>query len=300
MYPKNINDNQHLWGFMKINKSQHNTYLVMRAHAWLVSQLYVKSITISGKEYFRKDRGSLAAATHPNSFLDSILCQVNMSKPLWSLARGDAFKKGIVGWILSAVKMLPIYRLSEGKQYMAKNDQTFDNCKALFEIKESVIIFSEGICRNQTKLLPLKKGTARLAIDSWKRGIDLDVIPTAITYNNFKSWGKVVNINYDKPIVASDFDLQQEDSLLVKEFNEKLKTRIENNLSYEFKDNGFLKNPIYYLGWLVNFPLYFLIQFVAKKKFAKTVFFDSVAYFGVYVLLPIYWLILLIIIAIFI
>lgn len=279
---------------MKTTGFKHNLYLVMRVHAWIIGLLYVKSINIKGKENFDTKRGALLAATHPNSFLDSIVCQINLKKPIWSLARGDAFKKGFIGFILTTVKMLPIYRLSEGKHNMVKNEATFEDCKELFKLKENVIIFSEGLCKNQTKLLPLKKGTARLAIDSWKRDINVQVIPTSITYNDFKSWGRIVNINYNKAIEASDFDLSTDDATLVNVFNEKLKQGIEEQLSYDFKDNGFFKNPVYYIGWLINFPLYLLIGWLVKKKFGKTIFYDSIMYFALYLLVPIYVPILLI------
>lgn len=264
----------------------------MRAHAMLTGHFFIKSITINGLHHLSKNKPSLIASTHPNSFLDSVVLQTNQPKPIWSLARGDAFKKKFVAEFLDTVKMIPIFRLSEGKENLSKNNFTFDKCKALFKEKEAVIIFSEGICKNQTSLLPLKKGTARLTFEAWNEGVDVPVLPMAITYDSFKKWGKVINLNIGNPILQSEFDLEKLPAQLINEFNEKLKTGIENELSYNFKDRGFFARPLYYLGWVLNFPLYFFIQWIVGKKFGRTIFYDSIAYFALYFLLPFYWLIL--------
>ncbi|SOE21474.1 Acyltransferase [Spirosomataceae bacterium TFI 002] len=264
----------------------------MRAHASLIGFFYIKSFSLKGKEHLPKNAPALIASTHPNSFLDSVVLQIKQPIPVWSLARGDAFKKKMVAEFLDTVKMIPIFRLSEGKENLSKNNFTFDKCKELFRKNQYVIIFSEGICKNPKELLPLKKGTARLALEAWEEGINVPVVPMGITYDTFKKWGKVINLHIGSPILQSDIDTTQSHAIQVKEFNDKLAPAIEKNLLYDFKPTGFLKNPLYYLGWVINFPLYFFIQWIVGKKFGRTIFYDSIAYFALYFLLPFYWLIL--------
>ena len=62
-----------------------------------------------------KEKGPLLlACNHPNSFLDAVILDILFEQPVWSLARGDAFSGKTINKILTAVKILPVYRTSEG------------------------------------------------------------------------------------------------------------------------------------------------------------------------------------------
>jgi 1-acyl-sn-glycerol-3-phosphate acyltransferase len=93
------------------------------------------------------------------------------------LARGDAFKNKFISRVLTKLKMFPVYRVSEGVENLNSNYETFESCKNLFRKNGIVLIFSEGKCINEWHLRPLKKGTARLAINSWEENIPLQVLP---------------------------------------------------------------------------------------------------------------------------
>ena len=75
----------------------------------------------------------LIAANHPNSFLDAIIIATLFDKPVYSLARGDAFKKPLYARLLRKLNMHPVYRTSEGVENMEHNYSTFDACKVIFK-----------------------------------------------------------------------------------------------------------------------------------------------------------------------
>ncbi len=54
------------------------------------------------------------ACNHPNSFLDAIIIGAHFKRPVHFLARGDVFKHPLSKAILIRLKVIPIYRLSEG------------------------------------------------------------------------------------------------------------------------------------------------------------------------------------------
>ena len=138
----------------------------------------------------------LLACNHPNSFLDAIILDILFRKPIWSLARGDVFTKPFYISLLTKLKILPVYRTSEGVENLEANYTTFDSCKEIFINNGIVLMFSEGKCINEWHLRPLKKGTARLAISTWQNGIDLKVLPVGINYNSFKKFGKNIFLNF--------------------------------------------------------------------------------------------------------
>src|SRR5689334_8426071 len=148
-------------------------------------KIYCRKILINIPEVL-KDKGPLLlAANHPNSFLDGMILTTLFDEPVYSLARGDAFKQKRVDRILRSLQLLPVYRTSEGVENLGHNYTTFAACRETFEKGGIVLIFSEGRCENEWKLRPLKKGTARLAITSWEKNIPLRVIPTALNYSSF-------------------------------------------------------------------------------------------------------------------
>jgi 1-acyl-sn-glycerol-3-phosphate acyltransferase len=137
---------------------------------------------IINKPTLLKEKGPLLlASNHPNSFLDSVIIDTLFEQPIWSLARGDVFKNKFATRILTAMKILPVYRTSEGVENLSTNYKTFDSCVELFRRDAIVMIFSEGKCINEWQLRPLKKGTARLAIKAWEENIPLKVLPVVST-----------------------------------------------------------------------------------------------------------------------
>ncbi len=149
----------------------------------------------------------ILACNHPNSFLDAIIIGSRFKQPVHFLARGDAFKKPFVNLILRSLKLIPIYRLSEGREYLALNDATFEKCQQVLLNKGIVLIFSEGLCENNWKLRPLKKGTSRIFFTALQNSLisnELKVLPIGINYNSFQHFGKNIIIHINKPIIYND------------------------------------------------------------------------------------------------
>ncbi len=239
-----------------------------------------------------KNEPVLICSNHPNSFLDGIIIACVMKRPVWSMARGDAFKKPLANKILGYFYMMPIYRLSEGKEYLEKNNESFARGLELLSAKEQITIFSEGICTHQNTLLPLKKGTARIAQQAWEAELPLQILPTILNYDSYTNYGKLVNITFGEVFDKNTFNDISNDGTFFKSFNEKLKTSLLPLYNTKYKTYSFFKNPLYYLGWMINFPLYLLLIPIIKKLTHRTVFYDSVLLGSLVLFLPLYWLIL--------
>ncbi len=238
----------------------------------------MKRMDTVGTEYVPRDKPVIFAVTHSNSLIDAIIVYLLFTKNVYSLARGDAFNNPIVAVILKTIHMLPIWRISEGRSNMSKNAKTFEACNEIFKRNKNVLIFPEGLCKNQTTLLPLKKrGTAVMAHKAWEEGIDLHIVPVVITYDSFKKFGRRANVHFDTPLTKEGYDLSDTVSFS-KKFTDDLTEKMKPLFHYEFKPVGSLRNAWFLLGWLINWPLYLIIGFIVKKKFAKTIFSDSMWY----------------------
>jgi 1-acyl-sn-glycerol-3-phosphate acyltransferase len=267
-------------------------YYTLRPFVTFILKFFIKHISISGLENIPKSGAVMLASNHSNSFFDAIILCCTIDRRVWSLARGDVFKKNLARKLLSSLFMLPVYRLSEGKENLNGNDETFNKCINLFKEGEVVLIFSEGICTNQTKLLPLKKGTARLAQKAWSDGIELTVVPVGITYDTFNIFGKIVHLNIGKTITKAAFESISEDGFFLKTFNESLADKMNQLLNWHFPKVGLSQSLVFSFSSIINFPANYLCTFISRKITKGSVFFDSITLGLMIVILPIYWLIL--------
>jgi 1-acyl-sn-glycerol-3-phosphate acyltransferase len=253
-----------------------------------------------------KEKGPLLlACNHPNSFLDSIILDTLFEQPVWSLARGDAFKRSVFAKPLAALKILPVYRTSEGVENLTENYKTFEDCITIFKKNGIVTIFSEGKCINEWHLRPLKKGTARLAIKAWEENIPLKVIPVGINYSSFHRFGKNVSLNFGRAITEDEIDLSEADGLRHQAFNKKLKAELE-KLVIEIpkeakKDELKVKIPLALkvilfipaiIGYLIHCPLYLPIKSFAWKRTRHNDHYDSVMTGILILTYPLYLLLL--------
>ena len=89
-------------------------YHFVKVLARLAIKFYCRDITVNNKEFYKSNGPLLLAVNHPNSFLDAIMLCTLFDKPVYSLARGDAFNGKLISKILFSLKLLPVYRVSEG------------------------------------------------------------------------------------------------------------------------------------------------------------------------------------------
>ncbi len=268
-------------------------YYTLRPFVTFILRLFNKQISITGLENIPKSGAVILASNHPNSFFDAIILCCTIDRRIWSLARGDVFKKTWAKKLLSSLFMMPVHRLSEGKEHLGDNDDTFNKCIDLFQKGEVVLIFAEGICINQKKLLPLKKGTARLAQKVWNDGMDLTVIPVGISYDTYDKFGKKINLNIGKPVKKTDFQTVTEDGFFLKIFNDLLTEKINNLINWQFPAIGFLQSPVFFISSIINFPANMLATSISRKLTKGSVFFDSISLGLLIVVLPLYWLLLI-------
>ncbi|MGE5520142.1 MAG: 1-acyl-sn-glycerol-3-phosphate acyltransferase, partial [Candidatus Dadabacteria bacterium] len=207
-------------------------FSILKLYAKLAIKIYCRKIIINKPSTLRLKGPLLIAANHPNSFLDGIIFSTLFEHETYLLARGDAFRKKHHSWILRKLYMLPVYRTSEGPENLNHNYATFAACQDAFEQGAIVVIFSEGSCFNEWHLRPLRKGTARLAISSWQKSIDLPVIPAGINYNTFRSFGKNVFLNFGTALNCEEILLHETDGKLFSSFNEQLNEQLQ-QLVYE-------------------------------------------------------------------
>lgn len=283
-------------------------YQVLKIWVGLALKIFCRRIIINDPSKLKLNGPLLLATNHPNSFLDAVILDVLFEQPVYSLARGDVFKKPFYIRLLAALKILPVYRTSEGVENLSTNYETFEACKNIFRQNGVVLIFSEGQCINEWHLRPLKKGTARLAISSWEAGIDLRVLPAGINYSSFRRFGKNIFLNFGAIISQQQINNDEPDGKKNMAFNNRLQQELE-KLVYEIpKDDkvlqekkltrspGMMAKILLAIpagtGFLLNAPLYLPVKSFTIKRANDNDHYDSVIMALLVFLYPIYLLLI--------
>lgn len=202
--------------------------------------IFFRKILFQDKQRLYEEGPLLLACNHPNSFLDALIIGSFFKHPVHFLARGDAFKNPLAKKILTALKVIPIYRLKEGKEHLALNDTTFERCTEILTKGGIVLIFSEGLCINQWKLRPLKKGTARIALNALKQSeisAAFRILPVSLNYSSFTRFRKNVIIDFSQVITQHEISIEKRDGEQIIELNKLIYSRLDKGLIIEENNN---------------------------------------------------------------
>ncbi|WP_373513985.1 1-acyl-sn-glycerol-3-phosphate acyltransferase [Persicitalea sp.] len=266
--------------------------------------LYLKKLCVVNASAVPTDAPVLLASNHSGSFFDAVVIGSVVRQPIHTLTRGDVFRNPKAAFWLRAIKLIPVFRGSEGRENLKKIDRTLDECFSVMKNNGAVIIFSEGICVNEWNLRPLGKGTARMAHQAWygeeARLHELAIVPTGVTYEHFRGANKRVILRFGKTIRPSEIETDSSDyEKWLREFNALLTERMSGTileipqetstsekarqLESHFSDCSHSPgNAVFQLlgkiGRAIHRPLYKMYaQFVATKT-RRTVFYDSVLF----------------------
>jgi 1-acyl-sn-glycerol-3-phosphate acyltransferase len=201
-------------------------HALLKGYARLAIRICCRKIVINRPDCLQQEGPLLLAANHPNSFLDGIIITTLFDAPVYSLARGDAFRNPRVNRILRWLHLLPVYRTSEGTENLAHNYSTFAECHRVFREKGVVLIFSEAGSLNEWRLRPLRKGTARLALSALQDGIPLQVLPLGFNYSPFRLFGKNVWLNFGTPLDLAAVQSEATDGRQLLSFNQQLEAQL--------------------------------------------------------------------------
>lgn len=277
-------------------------YPVLKFLARSALYFYCRKIINNKKELLQTEGPLLIASNHPNSFLDAVILASLFKQPLYSLARGDAFANKFLTKILHSLKMLPVYRISEGAENLEHNYTTFSSCIEIFKKNGTVLIFSEGRCINEWHLRPLKKGTARLSISAWQEGVPLKILPVGINYSNFRLFGKNIILNFGEIITKESFNEAMPPGEAIAVFNAKLNEQLK-NLVIEadtndkerikkifFVKQSLIKKVLLFIpaiaGWIIHAPIYYPVILAIKNR--ANDHYDSVVVGLLFFLYPLY------------
>jgi 1-acyl-sn-glycerol-3-phosphate acyltransferase len=183
---------------------------------WLNLKLYYKKIGVFNKHKIPNDAPVIIAPNHQNALMDALAVVTQGSHQWVFLTRADVFNKPFVERILYLFKMLPIFRIRDGRTSLQKNEEIFDAAVKILHNKRSPLcMFPEGNHGDKRRLRPLVKGIFRIAFmaqEKYKDQPGVKIIPTGIDYEHYQKFGKTLLVNFGDPIEVSEYWKEYEES----------------------------------------------------------------------------------------
>jgi 1-acyl-sn-glycerol-3-phosphate acyltransferase len=155
-----------------------------------------------------KDKPLLFTPNHQNALSDPMSILLNMPlQPVW-LGRADMFKNKTAAAILRFAKIMPVYRMRDGKDNLGKNDTAFANSVKILQSKKALALFPEAAHTGKRQMIAHKKAAPRIvfmAEEKAKENLDIQIIPTGIYYSSYWKFNKNVIVDFGDPIPANQF-----------------------------------------------------------------------------------------------
>lgn len=178
---------------------------MLRVTLGVVVRIFYRRIHLVGEEKIPSGSPVILASAHPNSFLDGVMLMYLLRRRIFTMARGDAFLKPRSNRILRSLGLLPIFRATDAdpRESVKRNSEAFDETYELLKRDLAIIIFPEAIATPEKRVRPIRKGTARMAVDMVKRSdfmLDLHIVPIGMNYTFFGAPRKDLMIQIGDPI----------------------------------------------------------------------------------------------------
>jgi len=183
-------------------------YEVLRIYVRFAFWLTHKKIVVTGLDHLPKGKPIIFAANHQNALMDPLaLACTNPLQTLW-LARADIFKKKATRPLLKFFKMVPIYRIRDGKNNLSNNEEVFNQVTQVLEDKQSVALFPEAAHSGKRQMLPHRKAIPRIAIEAEGKNnfqLGLQIIPVGIYYDHYWKFNRTLIVQYGEAIEIDSY-----------------------------------------------------------------------------------------------
>lgn len=206
---------------MKLGKVEKYSkfYALLKIYGRIIHNVFFyKKVTVIGLENIPNDKPVIIAPNHQNALMDPLaVVYVQKKGQPFFLARSDIFKKPLIAKFLFKIKILPVYRMRDGKEKMKYSDEIYAKSIEVLEHNRQMLIFPEAQHINKKHVIKIKKGIHRIGFMLEEKNnfnANVHIIPTGIYYSSYWNFRSKVLIKFGKPFILKEyFDGYKEDPL---------------------------------------------------------------------------------------
>ncbi len=196
-------------------KDQSTGYEIIRTYVRFGFWLTHKNIVVTGRHLIPEDKPIIFAPNHQNALMDPLaLVCTNPHQSFW-LARADIFKSKRARPILKYLRLIPVYRIRDGKENLTNNKQIFEQVIGILENKQTIALFPEAAHSGKRQMLPHKKAIPRIALEAEEKNhfnLDLQIVPVGIFYSHYWSFNRLLIVSYGEPIAIDKYKEEYTDN----------------------------------------------------------------------------------------
>ncbi|MGI9643415.1 MAG: 1-acyl-sn-glycerol-3-phosphate acyltransferase [Acidimicrobiia bacterium] len=142
----------------------------------------------------------LVVSNHFGGFADPLVLLSASPVVPRIVARDRIWRVPFAGWIMNWIGAIPVHKPKEQKEPVT-NDQMFASCYDALEARLPLLIYPEGITREDPSIAPLKTGAARIALGARNAGTrGIHIVPVGIHYEDKSALRSRIFINAGEPI----------------------------------------------------------------------------------------------------
>ena len=194
--------------FKNIEKWSLGYEIVKTYVGFLHNKIFYKKICITGLENIPEDKPVFLAPNHQNALMDALVILFTLKKQSIFVARADIFKKPFFAKLLIFAKVLPAYRIRDGKENLKKNDVLFNTSVRALENKSILTLFPETVHTDKRRLRVLKKGVQRIVFQTEAANdfkLETQIVPVGIYFSNYWNFRSTVQLNFGKAISVAKY-----------------------------------------------------------------------------------------------
>ncbi len=169
---------------------------------------FYRKIEVYGTGRIPESGPLIFTMNHSNAVIDPIMVAMFHKRQPGFLTRSDVFRNPLLSRIFRSFKMLPIYRQRDGVNTIEANAPIFRAVTDFLRKGGAIVIAPEGDKGIDHHLLPLKKGSARIAIRfmlecDWETA--LYICPVGLSFSEYFRVHSDMIARYGEPIRINDF-----------------------------------------------------------------------------------------------
>jgi 1-acyl-sn-glycerol-3-phosphate acyltransferase len=183
-------------------------YLLVKSFVFVFFRLTFRKFTIVGLENIPKNKPVILAPNHQNALIDALSIVFSLPGQPVFLSRADIFKSKLAAYFLNIFKLMPVFRIRDGKESLTNNQETFDTSIRVLLSNKVLCLFPEAAHIGMKSMLPHKKAIPRIAFLAGEKTnfeIDLYVVPVGLNYTHYYKFRSDLVVQYGKPISLKEY-----------------------------------------------------------------------------------------------
>lgn len=172
-------------------------------------KLFYRKIFKYNRNRIPRNEPVIMVANHQNALMDALAFASEPGQQRIFLTRADVFNKPLVEQFLYSIKMLPIFRIRDGRESLRKNEEIFELAVNIVNNKRCpLFLFPEGNHGDRRRLRPLVKGIFRIAFkaqEKYGNKPGVKIMPAGVDYEHYQKFGKSITVIYGEPIEVCEY-----------------------------------------------------------------------------------------------